>query len=380
MLDYFKSQQDHMVALLTDLINHETFSTSKAHVDQLTDYLADVISRIGTPSIIRLPKESVGDGLIVRWNETAPGKPILFLMHIDTVWPIGTLAERPVTIDDEGRLYGPGSFDMKGGVTVALTAVRGLHEQGALPNRPIWMLITTDEEIGSKDFDEHIKEYAAGAALVLVTEPSIPGEIMKVGRKGVGHYRVEAHGKPAHAGNEPEQGINAAIEIVQQALEVHQLNDLRHGTSVSVTMLEAGSAGNVIPEHASMTIDVRALTVQAYTTVHDAIMNLQPKLPGAKLSVYQDSVRVPMEFNDQMQADFKRAQEIGAELGLTVRGDVAGGGSDGNLTASMGIPTLDGLGPDGSGPHALHEHVLVASLPRRAALVAGILRDWPNND
>jgi glutamate carboxypeptidase len=375
-IEFFDGQLPAMVDLLTTLVNYETPSRDKMHVDRLTDFLQDYLGSLGASSVERIVQTDVGDGLIARWKEDAPGKPILFLCHIDTVWEVGTLAERPVRIDDEGRLYGPGAIDMKGGIVVALTAIRGLHEMGLFPPRPVWLLITTDEEIGSDHFEQYIEQYATQAGLVLIMEPALPGEVMKISRKGVAHFTIEAQGLPSHAGNAPEKGINAAIEIAYQALRLHEMNDLRHGTSVSVTMLNAGSAMNVIPEHARLVVDLRTISMLAYNDITEKINHLQPYVLGATLTVKGGAARPPMEYNARMRADFEQCQRIGKQHGLTIRGDASGGGSDGNLTAALGVSTLDGLGPDGDGLHALHEHVLLPSLPRRAALLAGILRDW----
>ncbi len=376
MLSHFKRQQQTMVDLLTTLINYETFTSSKPDVDKLGRYMEDQFVGLGASSVQRIPQEKVGDFLLAKWNEDAPGKPIMFLIHIDTVWPIGTLAERPPRIDEQGRLFGPGAIDMKGGITIVLSALRGLRDLGEFPNRPIWVLMTADEEVGSTYSEALIKDLAKQSGLVLVMEPATPEEAIKTSRKGVATFQIAVEGRPAHAGNAPEKGINAIVDLAYQTLKLQEMNDLRHGTSVSVTMVEGGTATNVIPAHASAKVDVRMLTMQAYADVCEKIMNLQPYVPGAKLSVTSGHTRGPMERNAQMQADYEQCRAIGATLGLTVREDSSGGGSDGNFTAMMGISTLDGLGPQGDGLHALNEHVVLDSLPRRSALIAAMLKDW----
>ncbi|MFW5709151.1 MAG: M20 family metallopeptidase [Chloroflexota bacterium] len=376
LLMHFEEQKQNMVDMLTELIEHETPTREKAHVDVLGSYMEGQFRGLGASSTQRIPMTVVGDMLLAKWNENAPGQPILFLIHIDTVWPLGTLAERPVTIDEDGRLFGPGAVDMKGGITIVLSAIRGLVERGELPERPIWVLMTTDEEIGSEFSMPVIREVGSQAGLVLVMEPGTKEGALKTWRKGMAVYRVRVTGRAAHAGNAPEQGINAIIEAAQQAIAINKLNDLRNGTSVSVTMAEGGSAMNVIPASAALTVDTRFLTQKEMDRVLAQIESMQPMLPGAELQVDVVHQRGPMEHNDQMKATYAQAKAIGEKYGLVIREDGSGGGSDGNITASMGIATLDGLGPQGDGLHALHEHVVINSLPQRAALIAGILKDW----
>jgi len=376
LLSYFQTQKQTMVDLLTELINHESFTQAKAETDQLGAYMESQFNALGASSVTRIPQTEVGDFRLAKWNETAPGKPILFLIHIDTVWPIGTLAERPPRIDDEGRLFGPGAIDMKGGITVVLSALRGLKERGEMPNRPIWVLMTTDEEVGSIHSIPVIREVAPSCGLVLVMEPATKEGALKTWRKGIATYEMKIEGRPSHAGNAPEQGINAIVELAQQTMKLNSMNDLKNGISVSVTMVSGGSASNVIPAHASAHIDTRFLSMRTMEGLQENILSLEPFLPGAKVAVELLHAREPMEHNDQMKRTYAQCKAIGESYGLTVREDGSGGGSDGNITASMGIPTLDGLGPQGDGLHALHEHVVLNNLPLRAALIAGILKDW----
>ncbi|MDZ4771221.1 MAG: M20 family metallopeptidase [Chloroflexota bacterium] len=376
LLSYFQSQRDAMVTLLTALINHESGTQDKAHVDQLTDFMADQFESLGAESIERIAQTEVGDMLFARWNIAAPGKAIMFLIHIDTVWAAGTLAERPVRIDADGCLYGPGAIDMKGGITLVLSAIRGLRERGEFPDRPIWVLMTTDEEVGSLYSTPYIKQYAAEAGLVLVMEPATKEEAFKTWRKGIATYRMDIEGLPAHAGNAPEKGINAIIEFAQQAMRARDLNDLKNGTSVSVTMVEGGSATNVIPAHVTAHIDTRALTVYAAEQTEAALLDASPFVPGAKVSITKINGHTPMERDALMQKTFAQCQAIGERVGVTAREDGSGGASDGNTVAMLGVPLLDGVGPQGDGLHALNEHVVLASLPRRATLLAAMLKEW----
>lgn len=376
LLTYFQGQRQAMIDLLMALVNYETPTRSKPDVDKLGEYMRGQFEALGASSITPFPQAEAGDILLAKWNQEAPGLPILFLMHIDTVWPLGTLAERPVTIDDEGRLFGPGAVDMKGGITIVLTALRGLAELGQMPRRPIWVLMTTDEEVGSIHSEKVIVETAKQCGLVLVMEPATPEEALKTARKGVANYHVSVEGRASHAGNAPEQGINAIVEMAQQVMALNAMNDLKHGTSVSVTTIQGGITTNVIPAHAEVMVDVRTLTARAFEEINTKITGLMPHVPGAKVSVELHHARGPMERNAQMIAAFEQARAIADSLGLTIREAAVGGGSDGNLTAYEGITTLDGLGPQGDGLHAVHEHVVINSLARRATLIAGILRDW----
>ncbi|MGJ3240218.1 MAG: M20 family metallopeptidase [Anaerolineae bacterium] len=372
MKDYFNHKQQTMLDLLIELVNLESPSHNKQAVDKMSRHISALFAERGA-EIERHPREEVGDIILGKWNSQATGKPILILSHMDTVWELGTLADRPLRLDDDGRMYGPGIVDMKGGIVIALSAIDGLIEQDTLPNRPIWYLATSDEEIGSKHSRELIEELAKKSALVLVTEPPTADGSLKTWRKGTASYTLTITGKSAHAGNEPEMGINAIIEFAQQALELNQLNDLKYGTSVSVTVVNGGGATNVIPDKVVARLDVRALSVPAYEKVHQQLMERMPFMPGAQVEMVRNHHRPPMERDGEV---FSKAQAIAKAAEITIREDGAGGGSDGNFTAALGIPTLDGLGAEGGGLHALHEHVLINSLPRKAALMAVLMRDW----
>ncbi len=376
LLAYFETQKQAMTDLLIELISYETPTKNKAAVDVLGNVMMQKFQERGASSITRIAQTDVGDFLLAKWNEDAPGKPIMFLIHIDTVWDLGTLAERPTRIEDDGKLYGPGAVDMKGGITLVLETIRGLNELGQMPNRPVWVLMTSDEEIGSVNSIPVLRDVAKNVGLVLVMEPGTKEGALKTWRKGLATYRLHVEGRASHAGNAPEQGINAIVELSQQILKVNQLNDLKNGTSVSVTMLEGGTAGNVIPASASAYIDTRVLTMRAHESLREGIFDVNPFIPGAKVWIEEIHSREPMEHNDQMKATFAQCKAIGEKYGVTVREDGSGGGSDGNITAAMGVPTLDGLGPQGDGLHAIHEQVVLSSLPTRATLLAGMLKDW----
>lgn len=373
-LDFYAQRTGAMVALLERFVCLESPTHSKAHVDRLSEEVAALCEDLGA-QITVYPRAEVGDLRLAIWNSDAPGRPILLLAHLDTVWPVGTLETMPVR-QEGGIFYGPGAVDMKGGVVVALEAIRGLRDRGEFPARPIWLFLNSDEETGSWHSRGVIEDLARQAGLVLVMEPATEEEALKTWRKGIARYTITLTGRASHAGNAPEAGINAIIEAAHQALALHQLNDLPNGTSVSVTRIAGGIATNVIPPEATMHVDVRFLKASEAQRVDQAIRNLSPVLPGAQVTVSGGIDRGPMEHNEQMARTYAQARAIGAALGMDVPQGGSGGASDGNFTAALGVPTLDGLGAAGTGLHAAHEQVIIRSLPRRAALLARILCDW----
>ena len=370
-LAHFRAHTDDMLALLDEMVSRESFTADKAHVDRLADYLQGALGEFGAERVSRLSQRAVGDFLLAEWHATSPAKPALILCHIDTVHPIGTLRTAPIR-RDETRYFAPGALDMKAGTVIALTALKALHEQGKLP-RPVKLLLTTDEEIGSPHSRAFIEAQAADAGFVLALEPATPEGAIKTSRKGGAKYALTVEGRASHAGVAPQLGINAIIEFARQALEINGLNDLKYGTSVSVTRVQGGSAGNVIPAHVQAHIDVRAITQMEMERVADAMDGVYPKMPGAKVSCERIGYRPPMQRQDGV---FEQAERIAARNGVTLEEGSSGGGSDGNFTAAMGIPTLDGLGAHGDGAHTQDEHIIIDSLPRQAALLAALLTEW----
>jgi glutamate carboxypeptidase len=297
---------------------------------------------------------------------------VLILGHFDTVWPVGQLGRMPLR-HDEGRLYGPGVYDMKSGLALAWLAVRALGETGArLPFR-IVMLATSDEETGSVSSRALIEEEADRSRVVLVMEPSLPGGGVKTARKGVGEYRVETHGIAAHAGIEPHKGASAIVELARCVLALGELQDLERGVTVNVGRIEGGTRSNVVPAFASAEVDVRIPTAADAERVDRAMRGLASATPGVTVRVTGGMNRPPLERTPGVVDLYERARGIARALGGDLAEGGTGGGSDGNFTAARGVPTLDGLGPPGAGAHALDEHVLVEPLPGRAALLAGLL-------
>jgi glutamate carboxypeptidase len=319
--------------------------------------------RLGTP-----PERIVLDGHThLRWRLRDGPARVLLLGHHDTVWPVGALATHPFGVTG-GVLRGPGCFDMKSGVVMAL------HAAAAVP-AAVTVLITGDEELGSPSSRRLIESEAAQCAAVLVLEASADGGALKTERKGVSLYRVQVSGRAAHAGLEPSKGVNAAVELAHQVLAVAALTAPDRGTTVTPTLSSAGTTSNTVPAAGEFTVDVRVREPAEQDRVDAALRGLRPVVPGARLTVTGGLNRPPLPAMASAGL-FARATALAAELGLaTLTSAAVGGGSDGNFTAGVGTPTLDGLGAVGGGAHADDEHVLVADLPDRTALVAALIRD-----
>jgi glutamate carboxypeptidase len=357
-----------MLADIEALVTCESPSADLAAVARS----ADVVARVGARLLHAAPERIVLDGRThLRWRlgDGPPG--VLLLAHHDTVWPVGSLEARPYTVDG-GVLRGPGCFDMKAGVVMALYAAA---EAAANGGAGVTVLVTGDEELGSPSSRGLIEEAAAGCRAALVLEASADGGALKTERKGVSLYRVHVTGLAAHAGLEPERGVNASVELAHQVLAVSHLGDPVRGTTVTPTLACAGTTTNTVPAAGEFAVDVRVRDTDEQDRVDAAMRGLRPVLGGAFLSVTGGPNRPPLAALSSAGL-FDRAAALAARLGLAPLAGVAvGGGSDGNFTAGVGTPTLDGLGAVGGGAHADHEHVLIDELPGRTALVAALVAD-----
>ncbi len=370
----FQEQKDEMLTILRELVEIESPSHEKAALDRMGKRVAELIEAAGG-TVEFHPREQVGDLVVGRWEGKRAGKPILLLCHMDTVWPLGTVAQRPPRIEGD-RFYGPGAFDMKGGIVIALTALGGLGKLGIRPAAPVTLLCTSDEEIGSLHSQALIEELAAESGLVICLEPCIPGGELKTARKGVGQVTVKVKGKAAHAGADHTKGINAIEEMAHQVLALQALTDYERGTTVSVGIISGGSASNVVPAACQIEVAFRVATQEEAGRMSEAIENLRPQLAGAELEIEGGLNRPPMVRDDLIVRTYKQAERIAGRHGISLQEGSTGGGSDGNFTAAIGVPTLDGLGVDGDGGHAIYEHVLTASLPDRATLLAALVSEW----
>jgi glutamate carboxypeptidase len=376
---FCRGQHDWLLETIEALARCESPTTDKAAVDRCGAELASRLQAIGG-RVTRLPRTDRGDHLLTEFPSTPLGaggrgaSQVLLLGHFDTVWPVGQLVRMPLRRVD-GRLHGPGVFDMKAGIAIGMLATRALLETGTPVARRIVMLWTTDEEIGSGTSRAAIEDEARRSDTVLVLEPSLPGGAVKTSRKGCGGYEVVVRGVSAHAGIEPQKGASAVQELAHQILRINALQDLASGISVNVVQVSGGLRSNVIPDEAHAIVDVRVPSASAAATIDAAFRALRSVDPRTSVESSGGMDRPPLERTADVERLYARAKDIAHVLGLQLDEGATGGGSDGNFTAAIGIPTLDGLGAIGDGAHALHEYVDIESLPDRVALIAGLIAD-----
>jgi len=374
--DFCRAEQAWLLETIEALVRLESPTFDKAAVDRCGEELAARLAAIGG-RVTTLPREDRGNHLRAEFG--GGESQVLVLGHFDTVWPVGQLDRMPLTRKN-GRLYGPGVFDMKAGIAIGMLAARALTGDnvddvggaGRAPHR-IVMLWTTDEEIGSHTSRQAIEEEARRSRAVLVLEPSLPGGALKTARKGCGGYELVVRGVPAHAGIEPHKGASAVQEVAHQILRINAMQDLSRGILVNVVKVTAGIRSNVIPDEARAHVDVRAPSAAAAAEVDAALRGLTPVDPRTTVEARGAWDRPPLERTESVVRLYGRARDIARELGHDLQEGETGGGSDGNFTAAIGVPTLDGLGAVGDGAHALHEHVEIEALPDRAALIAGLI-------
>jgi glutamate carboxypeptidase len=359
-----RGRLDEMVAALWTLVEAESPSSDAGALAAC----ANRVAALGAGLLGVQPERIVVEGRShLRWRFGGATR-VLLLGHYDTVWPLGTLATWPLEIS-EGVATGPGSFDMKAGLVQGMFALASLDDLEG-----VTLLVNADEEIGSPTSRGLIESEAAGASAALVLEPSGGAAgALKVARKGTGTYEVEITGRAAHAGLEPEKGVNALIELSYQVLALERLARPDLGTTVTATVASAGTTQNTVPATARFRVDVRAFLPEEQWRVNEDMRRLEPRLPGARLVVRGAPDRPPLPERASAEL-FILASKLAVELGLgPLESAAVGGGSDGNLTAGIGVRTLDGLGAVGGNPHALGEHVVLAAMPERAALLAALV-------
>jgi len=370
LLAFCESEKDWLRRTIERLaaLESPTLDSAAAHAcgAELAARLAAIGGRVRTI-------ESPGSGghLVAEFGDRGPR--ILLLGHFDTVWPVGTLREMPV-VERDGRLFGPGVLDMKSGIAIGMLALRALAAAAAGPMPHVVFLLTADEETGSRTSRALIEEEAQRSEAVLVLEPALPDGALKTARKGCGQFEIAVTGVAAHAGIAPEKGANAILELCDQILAVERLQDASRGTSLTASLISGGTRSNVVPARAVATIDARTSSMADAERVTRALFRLRAGRPGTTVEVSGGIERPPLERNPSVAALYSLAQAVGRQLGIDVSEGATGGGSDGNFTAALGVPTLDGLGGIGDGAHALHEHVVLDELAPRAALVAGLIR------
>ena len=374
LLSRLMAQESGMVAYLRQLVERESPSQDKAALDILGRHLAAEFGKIGGRTRFHR-QEHAGDHLQVDF--AGPGKPILMLGHMDTVWDLGMLAAMPFRVT-KGRAYGPGSFDMKAGIVLAIYAIKALQElDGRLP-RAITVLLDTDEEIGSHSSRPITEALAKKSTSVLVLEPS-QGQrgALKTSRKGVGAFHVKVEGREAHSGLDSAQGASAVLELARQLLVIEKFTDRKRGTTVNPGVIRGGTRTNVVAGEATAEVDARVSQSKDIAYLDKKFRSLKPFDKRCKVEITGGIGRPPMERSRKGVALFTLARRLARELGWELEEASVGGGSDGNFTAALGIPTLDGLGAVGEGAHARHESVVIAEMPRRAALLARLIETIP---
>jgi glutamate carboxypeptidase len=372
-LRFFNERKDTITETIRQLVEIESPSDNKPAVDQLGALLAGRFEKIGGHAKFHRA-QNFGDHLQVDFSGVPSGKPVLLLGHIDTVYPTGTLSTMPCRVAD-GRLWGPGALDMKSGIALILHALEGLRAwHGDTVPRPVTVLLVTDEEVGSQSSRRITESLARKSEAVLVLEPSygIKGAV-KTARKGVGEYTIRVTGKAAHSGLDFDKGENAIVEMAKQITAISKLVNLKRGLTLNVGVVSGGTRTNVIPAQAAASLDVRVTQMKDATTIDRQLRALTPFNRKCKLEIKGAVNRPPMERSAGVAMLYKKASEIAKRLGWKLEEASVGGGSDGNFTASLGIPTLDGLGGVGEGAHATHESVILSELPRRATLLAELI-------
>lgn len=368
----YSTRTHEIVALLKQLVEIESPSTDKPSVDRVGAVVAERLRALG--AAVTMDEQSVtGNHVIGRWGGGPGG--ILVLCHMDTVYDLGTLPGRPCR-EADGKLTGPGVYDMKASIAMALVAMQALRDANQWPKRPITALFTSDEEIGSYTSRALIEKLAQQAALVLCLEPALPDGSLKTWRKGVGEYEITVRGRAAHSGADHEKGRNAIEELAHQIIALQKLTDYSKGTTLNVGKVNGGTRSNVVPDEAHATTDLRVMTPEEERRIARHMAALKPVLEGTTVEAKGGLNRPPMARDETMIATFNRAKEIGATIGLNLTEGGTGGASDANFVSPLRVPVLDGLGAQGNGAHSEREHVLIASLPERTALLAALLSEW----
>ena len=371
-LRYFESRSEALLETIREFVEVESPSDNKLAGDRMGAILARKFEALGGHATVHRA-EDYADNIQIDFPGREGVKPVLLLGHFDTVYPLGTLAKMPCHITN-GRLHGPGVLDMKSGIALMFYTIEALKAwHGSLP-RPVTVFLVSDEEVGSNSSRKITEALARKSAAVLVLEPAagLRGAV-KTARKGVGEYTLTVEGVAAHAGLDPGKGHSAIVELARQITSISKLNDLKQGISVNPGVIRGGTRTNVVAAEAVVEIDVRIKSASQAKHLDRKIRGLKPFDKRCKLSVEGGINRLPMERTAGVAALYKRAQAVAKQIDWKLEEAAVGGGSDGNFTAGMGIPTLDGLGGVGEGAHAVHEHIVISELPRRALLLAGMI-------
>jgi glutamate carboxypeptidase len=373
-MEQVRGAEPRLRARLRELVEIESPSDDRAAVNRAADCVIEWARELGGESV-RHPGGAFGDVVELRFGAGGNRKPVLILGHLDTVYPMGTLATMPwreMEAEDGVRLQGPGVVDMKAGVVMALEAIAALRELSAV-NRPITLLLNPDEEVGSEVSRAHTERLARESEAVFVLEPG-QGLAYKTARKGVGHFELTVNGVAAHAGVDFASGHSAVLEMARLAVEISGWTDLSKGRTVNVGVIAGGTRSNVIAAQCKAEVDVRVVTMDDAARVEEMFRGLRTRDAACTLRVEGGINRPPMERSAGTVKLFQRAQRLAAEIGLDLQEAATGGGSDGNFTAAIGVPTLDGMGAVGGGAHSPGEYVVAGHLVERTALLAGMIQ------
>ena len=371
ILEYFDGRQDAIINSIREIVDIESPSYNVAQSRVVADWIEQNVRDIALGlTVKRISEDDFGDHVLIRAFQTSEPQTLL-LGHTDTVHPLGTNLQNPTRIEGD-RFFGCGIFDMKANVVLMFEALRFFAVTGTRPTRPITILLSCDEEVGSFTGRPLIECEAAKAAYCLVFEPSADGRV-KTGRKGTSMYKMRAHGVPAHAGLEPEKGANAIVELAGQIEQIHAIANQDIGTTVNVTTIHGGTASNVIPEHSECEIDVRFSKMAEADRVDMELRSLGAFNSRVSLELLGGINRPPLERTAAVVAFYEKARDVAASFGYELGETQVGGASDGNFVAALGVPTLDGLGIAGAGAHMLTEHILVSDVAKRATLVTALL-------
>ena len=372
--DHFMSRQHELLALTCALVEAESPSGDKEGSSAVVSLLSSAAASISSVnSVERFASEDFGEHIAVRaFGKNDNTRGILILGHTDTVHPRGAIKERPWRTEGN-RIYGPGIFDMKINCAVALEALRACEAIGVLPDSQITILLTCDEESGSPSGRPLVEAEAKKSRATLVIEPPATGGSVKTARKGTGMFTVEVRGRAAHAGLDPEKGVSAVLELAKQTIRLHELNDPELGTTVTVNVVNGGTHSNVIPAEARAEVDMRFTSTDAGAKTERRIMSLMSFDPGAQVVVSGGINRPPLERTLHIEKLYSHARALASFLDFDLGEASVGGASDGNFVAALGVPVLDGLGVQGDGAHAAHEHIICDDIPIRGALLAGLI-------
>lgn len=372
LLRLLDRRRGEMIQFIRRLVEQESPSFNKPAIDNCGQWLANSLDRMGARVRLHRAKDC-GNHLQADFAGRGGGKPVLLLGHMDTVWDMGTIKKMPAR-ENNGRLFGPGVYDMKTGIAQMIFAVKSLQELHRRLPRPVTILLVSDEEVGSNSSRPITEKLAKQSAAVLVCEPScgLKGAL-KTARKGVGEYLVKVSGRAAHAGLDPQNGHSAIIELARQTERIAAFTDMKRGITVNPGVVRGGTRTNVVAAEAEIEVDARVGRMRDAAVLDRKFRRLRSFDKVCRITISGGINRPPLERTPAVVALFTKARELARELGFELDEASVGGGSDGNFTAALGIPTLDGLGAVGEGAHALNESILVSEVPRRTALLARLI-------